>query len=288
MENDDSSLIKHALEDAPFAVVILDYQGRLVWANDAAESLAGLAMNELIGRSRMTLPAEFEWLFVPEKRFLLPATAARRPRWLKAVSRTLHLPQMIARVHYYIDVSAEEQLRLECNRIGDELQEVSLRDPVTGLPNRRALLHLLESLVAHSRRYHNALSIIRFGIGNFDRLAQRLGRAGADQIVVNLAQRLREHIRWADHLSRIEDHELLLVLPETDECAARTLAAKLSKHIDAIETQAANEQQRDAAELQVGIAAWAIGDDAHQLVNKTQQALPAGPVEALGRTGSDR
>lgn len=286
MEKNDISLIKHALEDAPFGVVILDYQSKLLWLNDVIENYVGLPADELTGRSRMTLPAEFEWLFNPEKRFFLPAAKHRRPRWLKAIKRTLHLPQITACVHYYLDISTEQQVRQERDRLNDELEEVSLRDPLTGLPNRRALLHLLEPLVTRSRRYHNALSVVRINLGNITLLAQKLGPAAADQIITKISQSLRDQTRWADHIGRIGYSELLIILPETDKNAAQNLANKLAEHIDEVETQTANEQQRSKVELHLGTATWDNGDDAKRLIRKAEHELLAHTVEDLSKTGS--
>lgn len=286
MGKDEFSLIKHALEDAPFGVVILDYQSKLVWLNDVVENYVGLPADDLIGRSRMTLPAEFDWLFNPEKRFFLPATKHRRPRWIKAINRTLHLPQVTACVHYYMDVSTEQHVRQERDKLNDELEEVSLRDPLTGLPNRRALLHLLEPLVARSRRYHNALSVIRINLGNIALLAQKFGPAAADQIITSVAQSLRDQTRWADHIGRIGYGELLMVLPETDHNAADSLAEKLVQHIDELENTASKEQCRDKVELHVGTATWANGDDAKRLIRKAEHELLAHTVDNLSKTGS--
>jgi len=286
MGKDDISLIKHALEDAPFGVAILDYQSKLIWLNDVIENYVGVSSTELIGRSRMTLPPEFEWLFNPEKRFFLPAASNRRPRWLKATNRTLHLPQATACVHYYTDVSAEQQLRQERDKLNGELEEVSLRDPLTGLPNRRALLHLLEPLVARSRRYHNALSVVRINVGNITLLAQKLGAAAADQIINNISLKLRDQTRWADHIGRIGYGELLMVLPETDETAARGLAEKLIKNINETEVQAAHDQHRPKVELHVGVSTWVNGDDAKRLIRKAEHELLAHTVEILNKTSS--
>ena len=286
MEKDDISLIKHALEDAPFGVVILGYQSKLIWLNDVIENYVGVSSTELIGRSRMTLPPEFEWLFNPEKRFFLPATPNRRPRWLKAINRTLHLPQATACVHYYMDVSAEQQIRQERDKLNGELEEVSLRDPLTGLPNRRALLHLLEPLVSRSRRYHNALSVVRINVGNIALLAQKLGPAAADQIITNISQSLRDQTRWADHIGRIGYGELLMILPETGETAARSLAQKLVSHIEEAETHAAADQHRGKAELHVGSATWVNGDDAKRLIRKAEHELLAHTVEDLSSADS--
>jgi len=286
MEKDDISLIKHALEDAPFGVVILNYQSKLIWLNDVIENYAGVSSNELVGRSRMTLPPEFEWLFKPEKRFLLPATAKRRPRWLKAINRTLHLPQATACVHYYMDVSAEQQMRQERDKLSGELEEVSLRDSLTGLPNRRALLHLLEPLVTRSRRYHNALSVLRINVSNIAVLGQKLGPETADKIMITISQNLRDQTRWADHIGRIGYGELLIVLPETDATATRSLTKKLLGHINDIETQAAIDQHRSKAELHVGAATWENGDDAKRLIRKAEHELLAHTAEDLSNVDS--
>ncbi len=286
MEKDDISLIKHALADAPFGVVILDYQSKLVWLNDVIENYAGVSSTELIGRRHMTLPPQFEWLFKPEKRFFLPETPHRRARWLKTINRTLHLPQVTACVHYYMDISPEQQLRQERDKLNGELEEVSLRDPLTGLPNRRALLHLLEPLVARSRRYHNALSVLRINISNIAALTQKLGRAASDQIITAIAQSLRDQTRWADHIGRIGHGELLMILPETDENAARSLTDKLLRHIDELEAQTAQAHHRPKAQLDVGSATWAKGDDAKRLVRKAEHELLAHTVKDLSKTGS--
>ncbi|MFN3346500.1 MAG: GAF domain-containing protein, partial [Candidatus Bipolaricaulaceae bacterium] len=93
----------------------------------------------------------------------------------------------------------EELRRVE---LEEELREQAIRDPVTGLYNRRFLDEVLRREVARAERYGHALSLILIDINNFKAINDRYGHLVGDEALRRVAKALRENIRRVDYIFR--------------------------------------------------------------------------------------
>ncbi len=104
-------------------------------------------------------------------------------------------------------------------------------DPLTGISNRQALFMRLDEELARSGRYGRDLSIVLLDFDNFKRLNDTYGHAGGDQVLHDVAQLIRDHVRSVDIVGRYGGEELMIVLPETDADAAASIAEKLRRQV---------------------------------------------------------
>jgi diguanylate cyclase (GGDEF)-like protein len=122
-----------------------------------------------------------------------------------------------------------EELRAAYQRI----EEVSLRDPLTGLRNRRFLEQTVESDVERClRRQRSAtpesdLLFFLLDLDRFKSVNDTHGHGAGDAVLVGLAALFRETFRASDHLVRWGGEEFLLVAPFTDRARGAELAEKL-------------------------------------------------------------
>ena len=150
----------------------------------------------------------------------------------------------------HIDASTEQQLRFERDRLEEDLQQLTTRDPVTGLPNRRALLQGLEPLISRSRRYSNPISLIKLRVDG-----QGLDDAAQEEVWIKTGQLLKEQMRWADIIGRYDGSDFLLILPETPLDATETLASKLCEQMAQLDSET-------KVQAYCGLTSWQKGDDA--------------------------
>jgi diguanylate cyclase (GGDEF)-like protein len=94
-----------------------------------------------------------------------------------------------------------------------ELRSQSIRDPLTGLFNRRFLSEVLEREVSRARRHRRALSVILLDLDHFKLVNDCHGHQAGDQALRELAAFLDENIRCEDTAFRYGGDEFLLVLP---------------------------------------------------------------------------
>ncbi len=258
-----------ALALAPFPVVILhpgEGEERLAWLNEAAGGCFGPEARP--GLARTALPGPLaEALFDPPEE--LRWGEGEAARWLQVRRRPLPAG---GRAHYYLDVSEQRTLRAERARLQDELAQHVTRDALTGLPNRRALLENLETLVTRSRRYGNPFSVIRLRLENLEEVERGHGTGSRDRVLVAVAHILRDKLRWADQVGRFDREEFLLVLPETDGPSARQLLRMLRRRLRSL-AERGLDGRPFALQARFGLAAWGQGDDARLLLRRAEEGM---------------
>jgi diguanylate cyclase (GGDEF)-like protein len=119
--------------------------------------------------------------------------------------------------------------RHQIARLSARLSDATRIDPLTGLLNRRAFEHLLESELERSRRTGRPLAVL---VGDVDGLAgvnARHGHPGGDKVLKLVARDMLKWKRRIDTAGRIGGEEFALLLPETDERGAFLLAERLRR-----------------------------------------------------------
>ena len=257
------------LEACPAGVLVLGPDGRIRWLNQSLADFLGEAPDALIGKSHEDLAAPHlsAMLGLPELLFIPSDGAA--DRYLNC--RALQLGT--ARVGFFIDVSAEHILSEENATLAKQVREQVPRDNLTGLLNSRGLFQDLERHLARSRRYDNPLAVLLLRPGGFAALEPT--GASSDAVMRGIAHMLRDQLRWADSVGRLEDTaEFMLVLPETDEPAAQRLAQKLRQRLRNLTLPEGGTLAMDVA---MGLSQWQRGDDAGLLVRRAREQLEAAP-----------
>ena len=249
------------LAEAPFGVATVDAEGRLSWCNHALAALAGRPLAELSGLTEAELLAGDELPAAGIVQFEQGGKSAQRSE--------LALPGG-QRVVYYQDVTAQEALRSERDALDQQLQQHNTIDPVSGLLNQQAVGRGLEPLVSRSRRYDNPLSVVTLSFTNLQAVRDEYGDTTADEAVLSVSQLLRDQIRWADLVGRLDNGDFIFVLPETDQPAAEALAGKIARQLSEFTLPALGSLRPEGS---FGVANWRRGDDANQLIKRASKAL---------------
>jgi diguanylate cyclase (GGDEF)-like protein len=116
-----------------------------------------------------------------------------------------------------------------------ELKNISLRDPLTGLFNRRYAFEAGPAAVAQCRRYGGELHLIMLDIDHFKRVNDKLGHAVGDTVLKGIAEILLLILRQSDILARIGGEEFVVILPRTDIEAAYNIANRIRDGVRAHE-----------------------------------------------------
>lgn len=259
------------LEEAPIGVLVIAASGRIEWLNAALARWLELPAERLIGLAGEALPAPHLQALVQLPEQLHVPRVADTPLQLHCHATTLGP----LRVGYFSDVTAQHHAEEESRRLGALVQTHMLRDPLTGLLNARGVAADLERQVARSRRYGNPLSVLLLRPRGYEGFALRAGPEGATALLIGIAHLLRDQVRWADSVGRLEEAtEFALVLPEADAEAAGQLAAKLRKQCRELTLP---DGSRTEVKADFGWVAWRRGDDPARLLHRARAALAAAP-----------
>jgi diguanylate cyclase (GGDEF)-like protein/PAS domain S-box-containing protein len=163
-----------------------------------------------------------------------------------------------------IDVTAR-------HRSEERLAHLAFHDPLTGLPNRRTLEEQLEREIARARREHVSLAALYIDVDHFKLVNDSLGHAAGDDVLVQLAERIRGVTRAGDLLARLGGDEFMLICAGTGTEGAEAAAAKILAALDPTFLVGGVEFKLGAS---IGIAVGpADGDTASDLVQHADAAM---------------
>jgi diguanylate cyclase (GGDEF)-like protein len=219
------SLVFEKMADA---VLVTDRWGRLLDSNPAAQALfseatVDISRGVVIGDA---LPGLFR-NGMPEEEFELTSADGDSPRAWQLNVRRADLMGRQGRVRGHIygfrDVTelknVEDSLRQQLasnEALRKALKEESIRDPLTGLYNRRWLDEVLEREIPRALRENRPLSFCLIDLDHFKQVNDTWGHDMGDRILVALAKLLKEGSRKHDVAARFGGEEFVLVLPGLD------------------------------------------------------------------------
>lgn len=111
------------------------------------------------------------------------------------------------------------------------LTEVSKRDPLTDVYNRRFLFERLEGEFSRAHRKRSALGCILLDVDHFKRVNDDFGHQVGDAVLIGVGRILKDCLRGQDVVGRYGGEEFLVVLPETDEEGARMVAERIRRAV---------------------------------------------------------
>jgi diguanylate cyclase (GGDEF)-like protein/PAS domain S-box-containing protein len=139
------------------------------------------------------------------------------PDWALEQART----QML---HALADRAAAALANL---RLREELRAQTLRDPLTGLYNRRYFDEALDREVSRVVRAGESLALLMIDFDHFKRLNDTYGHPAGDAVLRSVGRLLAHELRATDVAGRIGGEEIAILLPQTDAVSARRVAEHL-------------------------------------------------------------
>ena len=168
-----------------------------------------------------------------------------------------------------------EQLRAE-------LQEQAIRDPLTGLYNRRYLTEALDSELSRAERETIPVSLIMMDIDRFKRINDTYGHQVGDQFLKAIANLLKKVCRTSDIACRFGGEEFVIILPGANEQVAIERANDLRLKCNEIHLSHENELLNIT--ISIGISTYPLhSQKASELIILADQALYRSKNEGRNR-----
>ena len=121
----------------------------------------------------------------------------------------------------------------ERKKTEQQIQEMAYFDSLTGLPNRALFFDRLNQAIARAKRENTNLAVLFLDLDRFKHINDTLGHSAGDQLLIEVTQRLRLHIRNCDTLARLGGDEFVVVITNLAEQMNATYIAQ--SLIDAIQ-----------------------------------------------------
>lgn len=144
----------------------------------------------------------------------------------------------------------DDQLR---NQVSDELR-IAVRDPLTGLHNRRYALPHLTRIANRSAQTGRSFAVLMVDIDRFKTVNDTYGHSVGDKVLVEVAARLRDNIRKQDLLARMGGEEFLIAMPDTDLPRAQMVADRICRLVREHAVHIANGAAPVHVTVSLGIA----------------------------------
>ena len=165
-----------------------------------------------------------------------------------------------ARVRSHVDGLIDEVARLN---------ELSLTDALTGVPNRRSFQDRLVDEFRRAQRYDDPLALVLLDIDHFKTINDTFGHPEGDVVLREVAGRLRHCVRETDFIARYGGEEFALLLPKTMLGGALTVAERVRSDLAGL----AFHDQRVTASLGISIYPNQAITSADALVRTADDAL---------------
>lgn len=156
---------------------------------------------------------------------------------IQLVTDALEAPALLDKIPYIQVYLREMAPVLVAKRLTETLRDLSLRDAVTGLNNRRFLEEYLDTLTATTQRHNSTLALLMIDLDHFKMVNDTYGHDVGDAVLKSLAYILKQSRRASDLVIRFGGEEFLIILPESDEAGALTVAEKIRASVAAFKFQ---------------------------------------------------
>jgi len=177
----------------------------------------------------------------------LPRAAERVQRVLGGLSDALEEVRLLSRDGRELEVEAQgvrvqiaghTQVLISARDVGerkrqqDRIEYLAYHDPLTDLPNRRKLWAVAERVFVAGRRKHETPALIYLDLDNFKLVNDTLGHQAGDELLRQLALRIKKVLREDDLLARMGGDEFAVLLPSADRPSAMAAARRIIEVFD--------------------------------------------------------
>lgn len=290
------ALIEHSTD----AISLIDAKANVIYESPSVELLTGYSAKERLGKNGLELiyPNDLSHIRAIMARVLAQPNYIENAQfrsvrkdgtvwWTEGTAiNLLHEPSVQAIVINYRDITdrknAEKALRdandelnarvREIEELQSELREQALRDPLTGLYNRRILADAMERELARVKRERRSLSVIVMDIDHFKKINDNFGHQIGDQFLIEIAKLVAGHARSSDIACRYGGEEFLLVMPGTTLKTALKRAEDILSEV--VEMRIPVGKKNLKVTLSLGVATYPKhGKGAEEIVVKADKAM---------------
>jgi diguanylate cyclase (GGDEF)-like protein/PAS domain S-box-containing protein len=241
-------LLSAAIGSAASAVAISDPKGVCLWVNPAFTRITGYAPEEIVGRPLSLLKSGVHdaafyaslWQTILSGEVWQGEIVNRhRDGHRYAEEQTISpVRDETGRITHFVAVKQdvterrrmEEGLRAaneilktqlaEIEALQARLRDQAIRDPLTGVLNRRYLAETLGRETARARRDSRAYAVVILDLDHFKRVNDTYGHEAGDRVLVALADLLRAHTREGDVVCRYGGEEFVVLMPGSSAVSA--------------------------------------------------------------------
>ncbi|MBI5017542.1 MAG: diguanylate cyclase [Deltaproteobacteria bacterium] len=175
-------------------------------------------------------------------------------------------------------------MAVENARLYQTMRDLSVRDELTGLFNRRHFLQQIEAECNHSERHASPLALLMLDVDHFKLFNDGNDHLMGDEALRKVAALFLRNTRGIDTVARYGGEEFVIILPRTTKRNAHVVAEKLRRSVERATFE--GEEALPGATLTVSVGIAGYPDDAQgtrELVERADWALYQAKAEGRNR-----
>jgi diguanylate cyclase (GGDEF)-like protein/PAS domain S-box-containing protein len=211
-------------ENTSEGVIVTDADSRIIMVNRAFVNITGYEASESIGNTPSMLSSgRHDACFYQVMWSTLKAVGHWQGEvWNRRKSGEV-FPELLSisaiknekgKINQYVGVFSDI-LKLKNTEI--ELEFLAHHDPLTKLPNRRLLLSRIQHCIDKAERDENQLVVLMLDLDRFKDINDSFGHLAGDQLLQQVAERLKSILRGADTVSRLGGDEFTIMLEDINQ-----------------------------------------------------------------------
>lgn len=214
-------ILAQAAHQTHDSVLITCAAGFIEYVNPAFERTTGYLAKEVLGHTPRILKSDqhsskfYDCMWSTIKRgevFRAVFTNRRKSGELYFEEKTISpIFDSQQRISHYVATSKDVSERI---RVQDQLEYLANTDTLTKLPNRRLFMERLEQVMGSAVRQGQQLAVLFIDLDRFKVINDTLGHNVGDDLLIEIARRLRASVRATDMVARLGGDEFMILLEE--------------------------------------------------------------------------
>ena len=265
-----------AVEQSPNSIVITNCDANIEYVNDNFLKLTGYSRDEVIGKNPRILQSgktpkaiyEDMWAHLDRGEAWRGELINKRKDGSEYIESVQISPvrQANGRISHYLAIN--ENIT-EKKKIEERIERLAHFDQLTGLPNRSLLSDRFKFALSLAQRSGEPLAVMFLDLDHFKNINDTLGHTIGDQLLMEVARRIKATLREEDTVSRLGGDEFILILPGTNADGAAHVAAKL---IEAVPQPCLIGQHELITTSSIGIAIYPHDGEELETLSKNADA----------------
>jgi diguanylate cyclase (GGDEF)-like protein len=153
-------------------------------------------------------------------------------------------------------VAGHVALALANAKLYTKTRELSVKDELTQLYNRRHFQHMLQMEWKRAVRFFRDLSVIMIDVDHFKAYNDSFGHLNGDAVLRQIGQILQRNLREVDTVARFGGEEFVLLLPDTDKHGAIAVAEKIRRLVEQHKFTTEGREPTRSITISAGIASY--------------------------------